>query len=117
MAVDCVFLCHYTPSAPYSVEVPALALSKVPVSLCGKCRGGKGVFENDILYADHGNLLHCHFFFPLVLHAAWYLKLIFEFISIKFLSMQYCVFIYSCNLLAKINEALFTQKGVNVYSV
>lgn len=112
MTVDRVFLCHYTLSAPYSAEVPALALSKVPVSLSGKCRGDKEVFENVILYADHGNLLHCHFF-PLVLHAVWYLKLIFEFINIKFLSTQYCIFIHGYNLLAKINEVVFMQKGVN----
>lgn len=89
MIVHCVFLCRYTLSAQYSVEVPALAVSKVPVSLSGNCRRDKEVFENVILYADYGNFLHCLFFFfpPLAFHAVWYPELISQFISIKFLSM------------------------------
>lgn len=31
--------------------------------------------------------------------------------------MEHCVFIYGYNLLAKINEALFMQRGENRYSV
>lgn len=90
MIVHCVFLCHYTLSAQYSVEVPALAVSKEPVSLSGICRRDKEVFENVILYADYGNFLHClppHPPTPLAFHAVWYPELISQFISIKFLSM------------------------------
>jgi len=82
--VRSVFLSHYTLSAQHSAEVRTLTVSRVPVSCSGNCRGDKEVFENVVLYADHGNSLHCRLHTHThVFHAVFYLKLISEFINIK----------------------------------